>query len=121
MARRRELPKHVTAVVDRHGRERFRYRHKGLDFYLKDPFSREAKEILANAERGIAPRKARHKPQSVGELFERFYSSARFNRAGPQWRKLARATLEEFHNEARDVPVADFTDYHIEKIIVRRS
>lgn len=121
MARKRKLPDYVTAVVDRHGKERYRYRRSGLDFYLKDLDSPETKAILKKAAEGIAPRKTRVQPHSVGDLFERFYASARFNKGGAAWRKLVRATLEEFRNEAKDVPVADFTDFHIEKILTRRA
>jgi integrase len=121
MARKRKLPDYVTAVVDRHGKERFRYRRKGLDFYLKEISSSEAKEILRKANEGIAPRKERLQPKTIGDLCQRFYASARFNKASEPWRKLAKASLEEFRNEALDVPVSDFTDYHIEKIVIRRG
>lgn len=122
MARQRKLPPGVTAVVDRHGKERFRYRRKGLDFYLKaHPQSREGREIIAQADKGIMPRQTRTKPKSIGDLFERFYASARFNRGGTKWQQIVRASLEEFRHEARDIPVSDFTDAHIETILSRRA
>lgn len=122
MARQRKLPPGVVAVVDRHGKERFRYRRKGLDFYLKaHPHSREGKEVIAQADKGILPRQSRTRPKSIGDLFERFYASARFNRGGEKWQQIVRGSLEEFRNEARDVPVADFMDSHIETILSRRA
>lgn len=121
MARTRSLPTGVTAVVDRHGTERFRYRRKGMDFYIPHPSTPEGKEVLEKAEQGIVPRKSRVIPKSIGDLFERFYNSARFAKGGDAWRKLVRSSLEEFRNEAKDIPVSDFTDGHIETILVRRS
>jgi integrase len=122
MARHRKLPEGVTAVVDRHGKERFRYRRKGMDFYLRaHPQSREGKEIIAQAEKGIVPRQSRVRPKSIGNLFERFYASARFTRGGEKWQQIVRATLEEFRHEARDIPVADLRDGHIEVILARRA
>jgi integrase len=122
MVRKRKLPEGVTAVIDRHGRERFRYRRKGLDFYLKaHPQTREGQAIIKQAEQGIMPRKSRVVPRSMGDLFERFYASARFNRGGDKWRQIVRATLEEFRHEARDIPVSDFTDGHVETILSRRA
>jgi integrase len=122
MARQRNLPEGVTAVIDRHGKERFRYRRKGIDFYLSvHPQSREGREIIKKAQQGIVPRKERVAPKSIGDLFGRFYASARFTRAGEKWRQIVRSTLEEFRNEARNIPVADFTDGHIETILSRRA
>lgn len=121
MARKRKLPPYVTAVVDRHGKERYRYRRKGLDFYVKDLDSAETKRILKEAAEGIMPRTFRVRPRTIGDLFQRFYASAKFNRASEGWRKLAKASLEEFRNEARDIPVSDFMDSHIETLVVRRS
>lgn len=122
MARKRSLPRGVTAVVDRHGKERFRYRRKGLDFYLTaHPQSREGKAIIAQADQGIAPRISRVVPKSIGDLFERFYASARFNRGGEKWKQIVRSSLEEFRHDARNVPVADFTDAHIEVLLSRRA
>jgi integrase len=114
------MPLGVTPVVDRHGKERFRYRRKGLDFYIPNPDTPEGKAALKQAEQGIVPRKSRVIPKSIGDLFERFYASARFNKGGEKWQAIVRSVLEEFRNEAKDIPVADFTDAHIETILVRR-
>ena len=111
----------MTASVDRHGKERFRYRRKGIDFYLPHPSSPDFKKLIAEAEQGIVPRKSRVIPKSIGDLFERFYASAKFNKGGEAWKKIVRASLEEFRNEAKDIPVSDFTDAHIETILIRRA
>jgi integrase len=121
MARKRKLPPGVTAVVDRHGKERYRYRRKGIDFYLKDLDSHDSKDALKRAAEGIVPMKSRVRARSVGDLFQRFYDSAKFKRGGEKWQAIVRASLEEFRNEAKDVPVSDFRDFHIEKILTRRA
>lgn len=120
MGRRRKVDPGVTIAVDRHGKERARFRLKGMDCYLPHPATPEYAEAYKLATQGIVPRKMRLVPKSIGELFQRFYASARFNKGGEAWRRTVRVTLEEFRNEAKDVPVADFTDYHIETILVRR-
>jgi len=116
-----KLPKGVTRAVDRHGKERWRYRRNGIDFYLRDhPQSKEGRAVIAEADKGIVPRKVRTIPKTIGDLFERFYASARFNKGGDKWRALVQSALEDFRNEAQEIPVADFTDAHIETILVRR-
>ena len=122
MAQKRNLPSGVTAVIDRHGKERFRYRRKGIDFYLSaHPHSREGKAIIEQANKGIVPRPTRVIPASIGDLFERFYASAKFNRGGDGWKRIVKASLEEFRDEAKDIPVTDFTEAHIETILTRRA
>jgi integrase len=114
------MPLGVSPVVDRHGKERFRYRSKGIDVYIPHPHSPEGRAVLDSLSKGIVPRKSRVVPKSIGDLFERFYQSARFNKGGDKWKAIVRSVLEEFRNEAADIPVADFTDAHIETILVRR-
>jgi len=122
MARKRNLPTGVTAVVDRHGTERFRYRRKGIDFYIPHRLgSPEFKKMVEGGDQGIMPRKLRVIPKSVGDLFVRFYASAKFERGSDKWKAIVRSTLEEFRSEAAHIPVSDFTDYHIERMLLRRA
>jgi integrase len=122
LARKARLPKHVTRVVDRHSKERFRYRRGGIDFYLTNhPESREGKKEIDNANQGLVKLKERVQPRTVGYLLSRFYTSARFQRGGENWRAIVKATLNEFHHEFKDSLVEDFRDDHIETLLVRRA
>ncbi len=46
MPRKRALDRYVTATVDRHGKERFRFRKGGVDFYISPPGSKACAVLL---------------------------------------------------------------------------
>lgn len=120
MPRKRALPKYVTAAIDRHGKERFRFRRGAIDFYIAPPGSKEHKEQYERAVQGFAPAKATNvRPKSVEDLVQRFYRSPRFNRGGDQWRATVRAVLEPFREEFGGDMVGDFDFEHIEVIVNR--
>lgn len=120
MPPRRALPRYVTAVVDRHGKERFRFRRAGLDFYIAPPGTKEHKEAYGRALEGFAPAKAPTvKPRSVEDLMQRFYRSARFSKGGDKWQATVRAVLEPFREEFGGDRVEDFNFEHIEIILGR--
>lgn len=120
MPRKRALDKHVTASVDRHGKERFRFRRGALDFYISPPGSKDYREQYRKAMEGFAPAKATNvKPRSVEDLVQRFYRSPRFNKGGDAWRATVRAVLEPFREEFADDKVENFDFEHIEVIIGR--
>lgn len=117
MPRKRALPKYVTALIDRHGKERFRFRRGAMDFYIAPPGSKEHGVQYRRAMEGLAPDKASTvKPRSVEDLIRRFYASPRFNNGGDKWRATVRAVLEPFREEFRNDLVADFDFEHIEVI-----
>jgi integrase len=121
MPRKRELDQYVTSFVDRHGKERFRFRHQGLDFYLKPPGTKDYKKQYEAALRGQVPAKERCVPQSVGDLLSRFYTSAQFNKGGADWQKTVRMALEPFREEFANDLVRNFEFDHIEVILAKRA
>ncbi len=120
MARKRVLPKYVTSSIDRHGKERFRFRRGALDFYIAPPGTKAHKEQYERALAGFAPAKASSaKPRSVEDLVQRFYRSPRFNQGGDKWQATVRGILEPFREEFGKDRVADFDFEHIEVILGR--
>lgn len=120
MARRRKLDKGVTIFVDRHGKERTRFRLRGVSCYLPHPATPEYRAAYDQAFSGVKPIVGRVHPRSIGDLIQRFYASNRFNaKAQEDWKRTVKQVLEPFRNEARDVPVADFTFEHIETLLRR--
>lgn len=120
MPRKRKLDKWVTSYVDRHGRERFRFRKDGLDFYISPPGTPAYKAQYAKAVEGFAPdKRANVRPRSVEDLVQRFYRSPRFAKGGDKWQATVRAVLEPFRAEFRNDRVEDFDFEHIEVILGR--
>ncbi len=120
MPRKRALDPYVTAAVDRHGKERFRFRKGGMDFYISPPGSKAYKEQYAKALEGLAPAKQSNvKPRTVEDLIQRFYRSPRFNKGGDKWQATVRGVLEPFREEFADDRVENFDFEHIEVILGR--
>lgn len=120
MPRKRALPRYVTATIDRHGKERFRFRKGAMDFYIDPPGTKAHKETYARALEGFAPSKPSNvRPRSVEDLMQRFYRSPRFTRAGDDWQATVRSILEPFREEFGGDRVADFDFEHIEIILGR--
>src|SRR5690242_10804549 len=78
------LPKHVSVLVDRHGKLRFRHRKLGVTRYFKSPIG--SSEWLAEfheyeaSDRNLT--KACHAPGTLGDLITRYYRSQDFNSQG---------------------------------------
>ncbi len=121
MVRKRKLDKGVTTFVDRHGKERARFRLKGMDCAIPHPSSPDYKEVYTQCVAGFPPRKERVAPKTVGDLIARFYASPRFNKAGARWQTTIKQTLEQFRNDARDALVDEVTFEHIEKMLAKRA
>lgn len=120
MPRKRKLDKYVTATVDRHGKERYRFRKGAMDFYIAPPGTKAYAEAYKRALEGFAPQKATSvRPRSVEDLVQRFYRSPRFAKGGDKWQATVRAVLEPFRAEFRDDHVANFDFEHIEVILGR--
>ncbi|SNS54018.1 Site-specific recombinase XerD [Sphingomonas laterariae] len=130
MAKRRFLPKHVTAFSDRHGKERLRFRRKGFpDHYFKAPFGtdefgreyRACMEALPPAAEPIG--EARHAPGTFHDLIARYYASARWNAAkrSEQTRTHDRRILEAFRAEHGHRTVAGLSFAHAEKMLAKKA
>ena len=120
MPRKRKFDRYITPVVDRHGKERYRFRRGALDFYIAPPGTKAYVDAYKAALEGMAPSKrANAKPRSVEDLIQRFYRSPRFNRGGDKWQATVRAVLEPFRAEFGGDRVADFDFEHIEVILGR--
>jgi integrase len=123
MARKRKLDEFVSVFVDRHHKERFRFRRNGFSAYLPSPSSKEYRaayeEALGRAA-GRIPLESRSIPMSVSDLVPRFYDSVKFKRGGDQWRKTRRQVLEAFRDEFGNDLVADFRPRHIDKILANK-
>lgn len=124
MARKPRLPKNVSRFVDRHGKERWRFRKAGCPGgYLPGyPGSPEFEAALKAFQEGVpAPLAERHVPGSVSDLIARFYRSSTFLKAGEGHQRNVRGILEPFRTEfARDL-VRNFRFDHIEEILRRRA
>lgn len=122
MVRKRKLDRGVTTFVDRHGKERARFRLQGMNCYLPHPSTPEYAEAYRQALSGVVPLVNRTRARSVGDLVQRFYASNRFNaKAGEGWKRTVKQSLEPFRHEARDVMVEDLTFEHIEEALRRRA
>lgn len=120
MPRKRKLDPYVTSFVDRHNKERFRFRKGELSFYISPPGTPAYKAEYAKAMEGFAPQKrANVRPRSVEDLVQRFYRSPRFNRGGEKWQATVRAVIEPFREEFANDRVDDFDFEHIEVILGR--
>lgn len=120
MARQPKLPKHVSRFVDRHGKERYRYRHKGHSAYLKGaPGSVEFDESL-QAARSQEPQE-RFALGTVDHVLSRFYRSTGFLRAGAVRQKRIRGILERFRLEYGGYQVAEFEFDIIEEILLQET
>lgn len=125
MTRKRRRYPHVSSFVDRHGKERFRYRKTGHPtYYFRNaPDTPGFKEELEACEAG-APVKAgagRAVPRSINDLAGRYYLSADFNSGGAADQRRRRGLIEGFRADHGDKPVEDCTFEHIEAILLARS
>jgi hypothetical protein len=120
MARKRKLDPFVSVFVDRHGKERFRFRRNGYAVYLPSPSSKDYRAAYQDAELralGSLAISPRAKPGTVGDLLPRFYASIDFRNASPGWQKTRRQVLESFREEYGDDPVSAFRPKDISKIV----
>ncbi|MBO0749849.1 MAG: tyrosine-type recombinase/integrase [Porphyrobacter sp.] len=124
MPRKRRLPRNVSAFVDRHGKERFRYRKKGQPVrYFQATFGTPEFDAELETYRQAAPAQIeRHAHGTVGWLAARFRVSAAFrNGKGADSERNSWAILEKFVGEFRNDRVADFRFDHIEAVLARAA
>ena len=124
MARRPKLPKNVSRFVDRHGKERYRFRKAGCPGgYLPGyPGSSDFEAALA-AYRAGSPLELgeRVAPKTIADLVARFYRSAGFLKAGAAHQRTVRGIIEPFRLEFGGFQVVDFRFDHIEAALRDRS
>lgn len=124
----RALPEHVTRFVDRHGKERLRFRRKGYPSrYFSAPAGTAAfrEEYLrfnspqAIAEAAEEARAARTVPGSIGDLLRRYLAVP--ERLGPSevTQTKVRRILERFAEGRADRLVRDVRFEHVDAILAK--
>jgi integrase len=119
MPRKRVLDRYVSVFVDRHGKERFRFRRDGQSLYLPPPGTKEYKEAYSKALNGVAGL-SKARPGTVADLVARYYQSIPFRRAGPSWQTTQRQVLESFRDQYGAADVAEFKPSDISLIVSRK-
>jgi site-specific recombinase XerD len=121
MARKRKLNDFVSVFVDRHGKERFRFRRAGYSCYLPHPSDRLYAEAYEAAKSrsplALTPRSA---PETVADALPRFYDSLLFKQGGAGWQKDRRRVLEVFREEYGRFELRHFEPHLIDKILARK-
>jgi integrase len=120
MAKRRKLDKHVSVFVDRHGKERFRFRKGDFSTYLPHPSDRlyrEAYKAALEQRPVIRPRSA---PGTIDDALPRYYESMKFKQGGEGWRKDRRRILEAFRAEYGRFEVREFEPHLIDRILAKK-
>lgn len=134
MAKKRALLPHVSAFLDRHGKERHRFRRTGFKggyFHAEMGTPEYLAEYRAFMAKEIAPKVERRKvvPRSIDDLLTRYYASTDF-KGNAQLNSLSkrRATLEAFRNgvdkkgnRRGDKLVAQATFAGLDRIIAKAS
>jgi integrase len=123
MARKRKLDEFVSVFVDRHQKERFRFRRNGFACYLPHPTAKDYRQAYEEAKAkasGALPLSPRALPGSVSDLLPRFYDSIGFKRGGDGWKRTRRAVMEAFRDEFGNDRVADFRPKDIDLILSRK-
>lgn len=120
MPRKRKLDPYTSIFVDRHGKERCRFRKGSVSCYLPHPSAKgysDAYEAALASKPGVT---VQCKPRSVNDLLPRFYETIGFKRGGDDWRRTRRQVLEAFREEFGDDLVANFEASHIDIILARK-
>lgn len=117
MARKRKLDDFVSTFVDRHGKERFRFRRHGFSAYLPHPNSKEYPEAYRRALEGLQPQAKQSDGRTITDLLPLFYRSIGFKKGGAAWRATRRSILEAFREEYGGDQVADFRPKDIDAIL----
>lgn len=122
MARKRKLDPFVSLFVDRHGKERCRFRRGAFSCPLPHPSAKEYRVAYKAALEGVKiNREWRTIPGTIDDLVARFYASAQFQRASDQWQGLVRSVLEPFRAETRTDLVRNFRFEHIEALLAMKA
>jgi hypothetical protein len=121
MARKRKLDPGVSVFVDRHGKERFRYRKGSFSVYLPHP-SDKLYSAAYDAAKKRDPLKItpRSNPGTVDDALPRFYESLAFKRGGEGWQKDRRRVLEAFRTDYGRFELRHFEPHLIDRILEKK-
>lgn len=120
MARKRTLDPFVSVFVDRHGKERFRFRRNGRSLYLPHPSSKDYRDAYQRAIDGLGPKLKDPDGRTVRHLLSLFYRSIGFKKGGASWRATRRRVLEDFAGDFGDDLVCDFRPKDIDAILAAK-
>lgn len=121
MARKRKLDKHVSVFVDRHGKERFRFRKDGFSTYLPHPSDKLYHQAYEAAkDRNPLAITPRAKPGTVDDALPRFYESLAFKRGRDAWQKDRQRILEAFRVEYGKFDLREFEPHLIDRILAKK-
>ena len=123
MTRRRWLPENVSVYRDRHGRERYRFRQKGLPQYAfrHAPGSAEfmAEYLAAKSAQPMIIQ--RFKPGTVDALCEAFYGSPKWLSMQSSSQRTYRGIIDRWRKGRGDKPVAMLEARHVEAWLAAMS
>lgn len=120
MPRKRDPDRYTSTYVDRHGKERCRFRKGGFSCPLPHPSHPDYRKAYEAAVAGARPEMTRSASNSIDALIARFYRSLAFKKGGDGWQRTVRQTIEPFREEfGRDL-VADFRPKDIEAILIAK-
>lgn len=127
MARRRFLPKYVSAFSDRHGKIRYRYRRKGRKggYFSSSPGSEEFRAEYHAFENKSSSRQdaqiQRPRRGTIGDLKHRYMSVP--DRLGPSkiTQQKVGAVIEDFCLGREDRLVSQLTFEHLDAIIAKKK
>lgn len=123
MAKKAKQDPFTSLYIDRHGKERCRFRRNGYGCSLPHPSAKDyraAYDMALAKSRGFVPLEPRAVPQSVGDLLPRFYDSVKFKRGGADWKRTRKQTLEAFRAEFGNDLVRNFRPKDIDRILARK-
>lgn len=124
MARRRNPFPGVTAVTDRHGKRRWRFRRKGFSCYLPGAYGdakfRAAYEAALSEAKTPTPT-ARFAHGSLGWLITQYLDSPRHRRKAKLTRQMIGREMDWLRDKAGDLPVASFRGRHIEALMMKKD
>lgn len=122
MARKRKLDPYTSLFVDRHGKERCRFRRGGFSCYLPHPSAKGYREAYRRALASLPQPRPEAATRTINDLLPRFYESIGFkHRGGESWRRTRRQVLEAFRAEFGSDPVVAFRPKDIEKIVAGKA
>jgi integrase len=111
----------VSVFVDRHGKERFRYRKDSFSCYLPHPSDKlYSAAYEAAKERNPLRLTPRSNPGTVDDALPRFYESLSFRRGSDVWRKDRRRILEMFREEYGRFELKHFEPHLIDRILEKK-
>lgn len=127
MARRRFLPRYVTSFVDRHGKERLRFRRKGYTAHYfaaalgTEAFRVEYAACMAGPADPVAAAIERTAPGTIADLVTRYFATP--SRLGPSATTQAkvRRIIADFREEHGHRQVSTVRFEHIDAIVAKKA